>query len=155
MGYDATCSQLCVQSRTVPFYIRAKLYDSWIGHCICVHFTLVFVRHSAAKNRPPKFRRLVERFEFTTRVNCTISYFTDSMWQTKRNIWPGITNNVVKCTPSTNKRSNICLLRSKIIHYHKKFVNGSTTRRHRIFERHLAQSDMRHLYSIRALVGVS
>ena len=73
----------------------------------------------------------------------------------RETIWPGITINVLKCTPSTNKRSNMCMLRSKIIRSHRKFVNGFTARRHRILERHLAQSDMRRLYSGSVLVGVS
>ena len=66
--------------------------------------------------------------------------------------WPATR---VLATPSTNKRSNICMLRSKIIRSHRKFVNGFTARRHGILERHLAQSDMRRLYSGSILVGVS
>ena len=56
----------------------------------------------------------------TTRVHSTIAYSTDIMRQRKGNIL-GITINALKCTPSTNKRSNACMPRSKSL-YSKKFT---------------------------------
>ena len=143
MRYDAICSQspcnlfaepncAILHPRIIVRFVNRSLYLCPFNIRVCKAF--------CSKNRRHKLRRLVERFHLNSLL-VSIAQFLISLTlcgKRRETFWPGITINVLKCTPSTNKRSNMCMLRSKIIHSHRKFVNGSTARRHRILERHLA-----------------
>ena len=114
----------------------------------------MFVSHSAAKTDDLIW---TDSWGDLNSLLVSIAQFLISLTlcgKRRETFWPGITINALRCTPSTNKGSNMCMLRCEIIRSHRKFMNGFTARRHRMLERHLAQIDMRRLYSGSVLVGV-